>query len=327
MLLLSIVIPVYNVQDYLLPCLESVFAECVDFSYEVLLVDDGSTDGSGELCDKIASQKPSCVKVFHKINGGLSDARNFGVLRATGAYVFYLDSDDYLVEGGIRAMVAAALQSKSDVVCANFYYQYNNRKALFDVESRGILVYNGGEEALAALIEGKRYQNFAWGKLIRRELAQQFLFPKGKLFEDTYWFHLILHYANKVVVVSEPVVYYVQREGSISFDYKLKSLDILDGYTERLHFFERNYPRLVDKQKLLIAHNCINQAWMICRYLNKKDRTKAIKKIRDTISCSNLIENNLLEISEKRKLLLIMKSLRCYKWYYVGAKVIEKICR
>lgn len=326
MFLLSIVIPVYNVQEYLLQCLESVFAECVDFSYEVLLVDDGSTDGSGELCDKIASQKP-CVKVFHKINGGLSDARNFGVLRATGMYVFYLDSDDFLVEGGIRAMMAAALQSKSDVICGNFYYQYNNRKTLFDAESRGISVYNGGEDALAALIEGKRYQNFAWGKLIRRELAQKFLFPKGKLFEDTYWFHLILHHANKVVVVSEPVVYYVQREGSISYQYSPSSLDILDGYKERLLFLNSYYPNLVDRHKLLMAQNCIQQAWMICRCLKGKSYETAIVRLRKIIEDCDLQGNPLLPKESERYLHLIRTNMWLYKYAQLIDKVWKKLKR
>lgn len=235
---LSIIIPVYNVKEYLPHCVSSIIKECANIDYEAILVDDGSTDGSDILCDKLAKEAKQ-FQVLHKTNGGLSDARNYGVLHAQGEYVFYIDSDDYLADGGMKIMVEAALQSKSDVICGNFYYQYSDHKTLFNPESHEIITYNGGEEALSVLIDGKQYQNFAWGKLIRKELAQKYLFPKGKLFEDTYWFHLILHSANHVTVINKPIIHYLQRSGSISFEYKLKSLDILDGYAKRLIFSEK----------------------------------------------------------------------------------------
>ena len=245
---LSIIIPVYNVKEYLPHCVSSIIKECANIDYEAILVDDGSTDGSDIFCDKLAKEAKQ-FQVLHKTNGGLSDARNYGVLHAQGEYIFYIDSDDYLADGGMKIMVEAALQSKSDVICGNFYYQYSDHKTLFNPESHETITYNGGEEALSVLIDGKQYQNFAWGKLIRRELAQKYLFPKGKLFEDTYWFHLILHSANHVTVINKPIIHYLQRHGSISFEYKLKSLDILDGYAKRLIFFREAYPTLVNKQK------------------------------------------------------------------------------
>lgn len=321
---LSIIIPVYNVKEYLPHCVSSIIKECANIDYEAILVDDGSTDGSDILCDKLAKETKQ-FQALHKINGGLSDARNYGVLHAQGEYVFYIDSDDYLADGGMRIMVEAALQSKSDVICGNFYYQYSDHKTLFNPESHETITYNGGEEALSALIDGKQYQNFAWGKLIRKELAQRYLFPKGKLFEDTYWFHLILHSANQVTVINKPIIHYLQRNGSISFEYKLKSLDILDGYAERLNFFRETYPTLVNKQKKLMAKNCINQAWMICHYLNKSDRPIAIKKLRKIINNYNLQENCLLGIKQRCNLKLIMRNITLYKWFVIIEKISKKI--
>lgn len=321
---LSIIIPVYNVKEYLSHCVSSIIKECANIDYEAILVDDGSTDGSDILCDKLA-KKAKQFQVLHKTNGGLSDARNYGVLHAQGKYVFYIDSDDYLADGGMKIMVEAALQSKSDVICGNFYYQYSDHKTLFNPESHEIITYNGGEEALSVLIDGKQYQNFAWGKLIRKELAQKYLFPKGKLFEDTYWFHLILHSANHVTVINKPIIHYLQRSGSISFEYKLKSLDILDGYAKRLIFFREAYPTLVNKQKKLMAENCIDQAWMICHYLNKSDRPVAIKKLRKVINNYKLQENSLLGSKQQRNLKLIMKNIILYKWLVIIEKIRKKI--
>lgn len=321
---LSIIIPVYNVKEYLPHCVSSIIKECANIDYEAILVDDGSTDGSDILCDKLAKEAKQ-FQVLHKTNGGLSDARNYGVLHAQGEYVFYIDSDDYLADGGMKIMVEAALQSKSDVICGNFYYQYSDHKTLFNPESHETITYNGGEEALSVLIDGKQYQNFAWGKLIRKELAQKYLFPKGKLFEDTYWFHLILHSANHVTVINKPIIHYLQRNGSISFEYKLKSLDILDGYAKRLIFFKEAYPTLVNKQKKLMAENCIDQAWMICHYLNKSDRPIAIKKLRKVINNYKLQENSLLGSKQQRNLKLIMKSIILYKWLVIIEKIKIKI--
>lgn len=305
-------------------CVSSIIKECANIDYEAILVDDGSTDGSDILCDKLAKEAKQ-FQVLHKTNGGLSDARNYGVLHAQGEYVFYIDSDDYLADGGMKIMVEAALQSKSDVICGNFYYQYSDHKTLFNPESHETITYNGGEEALSVLIDGKQYQNFAWGKLIRKELAQKYLFPKGKLFEDTYWFHLILHSANHVTVINKPIIHYLQRSGSISFEYKLKSLDILDGYAKRLIFFREAYPTLVNKQKKLMAENCIDQAWMICHYLNKSDRPIAIKKLRKVINNYKLQENSLLGSKQQRNLKLIMKNIILYKWLVIIEKIRKKI--
>lgn len=321
---LSIIIPIYNVKEYLPHCVSSIIKECANIDYEAILVDDGSTDGSDILCDKLAKEAKQ-FQVLHKTNGGLSDARNYGVLHAQGEYVFYIDSDDYLADGGMKIMVEAALQSKSDVICGNFYYQYSDHKTLFNPESHETITYNGGEEALSVLIDGKQYQNFAWGKLIRKELAQKYLFPKGKLFEDTYWFHLILHSANHVTVINKPIIHYLQRSGSISFEYKLKSLDILDGYAKRLIFFREAYPTLVNKQKKLMAENCIDQAWMICHYLNKSDRPIAIKKLRKVINNYKLQENSLLGSKQQRNLKLIMKNIILYKWLVIIEKIRKKI--
>lgn len=321
---LSIIIPVYNVKEYLPHCVSSIIKECANIDYEAILVDDGSTDGSDILCDKLAKEAKQ-FQVLHKTNGGLSDARNYGVLHAQGEYIFYIDSDDYLADGGMKIMVEAALQSKSDVICGNFYYQYSDHKTLFNPESHETITYNGGEEALSVLIDGKQYQNFAWGKLIRKELAQKYLFPKGKLFEDTYWFHLILHSANHVTVINKPIIHYLQRSGSISFEYKLKSLDILDGYAKRLIFFREAYPTLVNKQKKLMAENCIDQAWMICHYLNKSDRPIAIKKLRKVINNYKLQENSLLGSKQQRNLKLIMRNIILYKWLVIIEKIRKKI--
>lgn len=312
MAFLSVIVPVYNVKDYLTRCIDSLVCDCSSEDCEVIVVDDGSTDGSGELANHLAD-KYDIVSVLHKPNGGLSDARNFGVAQASGEYVFYIDSDDYIEKDGLKTLIQVARQDNSDVVIGNFYYQYSDHADLFDEDAPKHQIVKGGEESLSMLIEGKHYQNFAWGKLLKRELAQKYLFPKGRLFEDTYWFHLILDSANQVSVVSTPVVRYEQREGSISFSYKLKSLDILDGYAARLKFFCEKYPSLVDKQKVLMAENCISHAWMMIRYLGEDDKKKGEEKLKSVINDYGLADCPLLEKSKRRKLKMILSNMTLFK--------------
>lgn len=323
MAFLSVVVPVYNVKDYLARCIDSLVEDCSSDDCEVIVVDDGSNDGSGDLADKLA-EKYDIVKVLHKPNGGLSDARNYGVAHATGEYVFYIDSDDYIEKDGLKSLLQVARQDNSDVVIGNFYYQYSDHADLFDKEASNHQIVKGGEEALSMLIEGKHFQNFAWGKLLRRELAQKFLFPKGRLFEDTYWFHLVLDAANQVSLTSTPVVRYEQREGSISFSYKLKSLDILDGYSNRLAFFKEKYPALVDKQKALMADNCISHAWMINRFLSGDEQKKGIEKLRTVINSYGLADCPVLENSKRKKLKMICSNMTLFSIYESFSKLKDR---
>lgn len=319
---ISIVIPVYNVHDYLQRCVDSVVEECSTFRYEAILVDDGSTDGSAEMCDVLAKQYVN-VKVLHKHNGGLSDARNYGVVQAKGKYIFYLDSDDYLAEGGLRALLATAVNEGSDVVCGNFYYQYADHADLFCPEHHGLVTLQGGEEALRTLIEGRLYQNFAWGKLIRRELAQRHLFPKGKLFEDTYWYHNILHETNRVTVIDAPVVHYLQRHDSISYYYSVKSINLLDGYRQRLLFLKQCYPTLVSAHKTLMADICIQQAWMMGRYLYGAERQEALRKLRQIIHDCEL-QNHPCR-GKRRQLTTIMLSLPVFMLFNAMERIRGRI--
>ena len=319
-MLVSIIVPVYNVRDYLLNCIESIIRECSNIEYEVILVDDGSTDGSAELCDEAASRSER-FKVFHKANGGLSDARNFGVERAEGDYIFYLDSDDFLVNEGVKCLLDVALKWHSDVVCGNFYYHYPQEQVIFDKDKYGVSIFRGGEEALTALLEGKRFQNFAWGKLIRKDLAVRNRFPKGKLFEDVYWFYKVLHEADQVASVDAPVVHYLQRNSSISFQYKLNNLDILEGYVERLRFFELNYVMLVNKQKCLMAESCFQHAWMINRFIISREKPYAIQRLRDIILGCGLQENPLLDFWKKIKIKMVLANLKGF----CCIELIEKI--
>jgi len=246
MIQLSIIIPIYNVSNYLKRCLDSVYSQ-IEENWEVILVDDGSTDDSGEICEESKSKYPQTI-VIHKENGGLSDARNAGIKIAKGNYIYFLDSDDWLVSNAISILLNFAINNNCEIVQGGFYYAYDDY-LLYDNRKIGIsqtpFIFNR-KDAMIELIKNEYIKNFAWGKLYKSSLVKKYLFPKGKYFEDSYWQHLIVNEINNYGVIPTPLYYYRQRESSISGQFNIKSLDLLKGYEDRLNFISNYYPQLVD---------------------------------------------------------------------------------
>lgn len=251
--LVSIIVPIYNVSNYLHRCISSVLEQTYS-NLELVLVNDGSTDGSKEICESF-DQKYSNVTVINKQNGGLSDARNVGVCEAQGDLIFYLDGDDWLDKNCIAKLVETFVLYDADIVQCNHYYSYSgygfyNCKGF---ERKDWLLLDR-EQAIERLLYNQELKNFAWGKLMKASVAKQCLFPIGKLYEDTFWTHSILHLNRRTVLLKEPLLFYRQREGSISyskFDYR--SLHRLEGQLIRNSFIQKYYPDLTN----LSRRNCL----------------------------------------------------------------------
>ena len=246
--MVSIIIPIYNVVEYLQLCIDTVLAQSFN-DWECILVDDGSTDGSAEICDSSAT-KDSRIKVIHKSNEGLSDARNVGLKEAIGDWIFFLDSDDWIHPQALETLYVFATTHHCEVVQGNFYYAYPNHllyRAPKKQESSNH-VYTK-EEAMRLLIINDRVKNFAWGKLYRTDLIRDLFFPVGKFFEDSFWQHLVMDRVIHYGIIDEPLYYYRQREDSISGTISNRLLDLVEGYGERLEFIKENYPHLTPLMK------------------------------------------------------------------------------
>ena len=241
--MVSVIIPIYNIADVLEKCVKSVLQQTYS-NLEILLVDDGSTDESANLCDKFA-ELDHRVQALHKKNGGLSDARNFGLAHAHGQYIFYLDGDDWLAENAIRDLRDQAIQSDSDIVQCEYYYAYEDY--LLVRKEFGQVIEYTKEEALKELLSNGLIKNFAWGNLMKKELAEKVSFLKGKYFEDSYWKYQILHLAKHFVYIPNRLVYYRQRSNSISSALSARNMDLLKGNAERLAFIKDHYPQLYNQ--------------------------------------------------------------------------------
>ena len=210
----SVIVAVYNVKNYIARCVSSLLAQSYS-NFEIVLVDDGSTDGSATICDEFADT--SCnVNVLHKANGGLSDARNAGLLVATGEYVSFVDGDDLVAPCYIEQLMRPIVHGGADFAVCDLLETTNPESVLsLKVNSRSIHYYSR-EKALVECLEGETITVSACGKLGRRTLWLSHLFPVGQVYEDLYTIPFLISQAGVVAHVPEPLYGQVMREGSIT---------------------------------------------------------------------------------------------------------------
>ena len=212
-MLISVVIPVYNVEDYLHYAIESLVNQTYK-DFEALLINDGSTDNSGKLCDKYA-QEYDWIRVFHKENGGLSDARNYGVLKATNEWIFFLDPDDYIEPFTFELLTLIRAKYQADLISTkvqttNEYEKYFAEQ--FNLESSQRVTK---EEALELMLEDKVATVSACAKLYKKQILEMRPFPVGKIYEDFFVVAEHLRLAEQIVISPVVTYHYYRRPGSI----------------------------------------------------------------------------------------------------------------
>lgn len=239
--MISVIVPIYNVSQYLPQCMESILAQSWQ-DMEIILVDDGSKDECPRLCDEYAAQDAR-VRVMHKPNGGLSDARNAGMRVAKGEWIYFIDSDDWMHPDALRQLHDFAIKNQCEVVQGNLYYAYQDHLLYRQPNKKELRQHVfDREEAMRLLVINDRVKNFAWGKLYRTDILQDLDFPVGKYFEDSFWQHLVMHRVKHYGIIDEPLYYYRQREDSISGTTSSRLKDLLEGYHVRLAFIQEHYP-------------------------------------------------------------------------------------
>jgi len=242
---IDVIVPVYNVETYLKKCIESLLNQSVN-NYIITLVDDGSIDSSGYICDTYAKNYPEKIRVFHKKNGGLSDARNFGVEKSEADYIIFVDSDDYVNSEFIKNLQNGLDKNVEIVVspiCKEFLFDDEKRNIVYPKiqMKRQILTT---EQALEYLCYEKEFGNYAVSKLFKRNILEKCPYPMGKYYEDSYTTYKQIYLAKKICFVPEIGYYYLQREGSIqrsAFD--KKHFDLMLSVEEMMQFLEeKNMP-------------------------------------------------------------------------------------
>ena len=229
--LVSVIIPVYNVEDFVVKCLDSVYEQSYE-NIEIIVVDDGSTDKSGELVDNFAKNK-SNVMVIHQENKGLSAARNLGISKAKGEWIALVDSDDYVAKDFVKKMVEATEKDNVDIVVCGF----NQEKPAEEILS-------GDEATIKLLTKQENLDVVAWNKLYKKELfvKNNIWYPVGEKHEDSLTTYKLLSVAEKVSYIADSLYFYVERKDSI-----MNKAEVSDrlkmrerAAREAVEFFDKN---------------------------------------------------------------------------------------
>lgn len=211
--LVSVIVPVYNVELYLKFCVESIIMQTYE-NLEIILVDDGSQDGSDKICDDYANNDPR-IKVVHKTNGGVSDARNWGVKAATGKYIAFVDSDDYIHEDMYSILYQTLVRYDADIVqCGHYIISDNTITDM--IHSDGNITVHNQKEAIREIMFDETINSFAWDKLYKRELFEDFKYKNLNYHEDIASTFKLFLKSTKVVCNNIPLYYYVRNQESIS---------------------------------------------------------------------------------------------------------------
>lgn len=276
--LVSIIIPIFNVKTYLKACLDSVREQSYRH-FEVIMINDGTKDNSAEIAQDYVNQDQR-FHLFHQSNQGLSAARNEGLKHVKGQYVFYLDSDDRLVDVALELLVNAAEKHHAEVVQGNFYYDYPDYLLLNKLQKEPVITYTS-EEAMWELLDQKTILNFAWGKLIQTNIAKECNFPVGKFFEDTLWIAQIIHRCRHYVAIQSPILYYLQRSMGISGGFSVRNLDQLEEELKRIEFLKDNYPKSYYKKALALLNKKLLLHNKLLKHLSQNEQKKYLEKIQN----------------------------------------------
>lgn len=276
--LISVIVPVYKVEAYLDKCIQSI----VDQTYrnlEIILVDDGSPDNCPAMCDAWAA-KDSRIKVIHKENGGLSDARNAGMAVATGLYIGFVDSDDYIAPNMYWLLYERLNADGSDIAACGVEMVFEDGSPSRMLTQPGTCVLTR-EEAMEAVLRESWLKQPVWYKLYKAALIRDIPFPVGKYHEDVFWTWQAVAQAQRISIFDTPCYFYLQRSGSIMGEsYSLRRLDAIEAKQQRLEYLEQEFPQLAEQGKKDLLFSCLYHGQLALRDLKPAEQDTALGQIK-----------------------------------------------
>lgn len=299
--IVSIIVPIYKVEPYIRQCINSILNQTYK-NLEIILVDDGSPDDCGMICDEYA-QKDTRIKVIHKENGGLSSARNAGLEVAKGDFIAFIDSDDYVSENFIKILYDLCIKNNADIAECDFIK--------FEIEPEELLKKEKIEKFTALEMQERIYSNdyvrtiVVWNKLYRREVYKDLRFPDGKINEDEFTTYKAFDKCNKgIVTTNQELYYYRYNENSImGRKFNAKRLDALDAFEERKEYYrEKAYTELYEKtvekyQNILKTYYLLTKKYI-------KSSNKYLNLIKKRAKENNIHYKKLTNISKREKIMM-----------------------
>ena len=256
--MVSVIVPVYNVEPYLRECLDSIINQTYT-DLQIIVIDDGSTDGSGAICDAYAAKDPR-IQVVHQENRGLSAARNHGIELATGEYLNFVDSDDYPLPDCIETLLKLCLEYDADMsICSSI--ELEDGEALPDNLNASLPAPEAfvGPQKMEAYLLQKKLSVTAWGKLYAAHLFRNVRYPEGRIHEDNAVFHSLVHAANRIVRAKKKVYVYRKRAESITTrSFSIRSFDALTAREDLIAFIAENDPAFLTGAQTDLVSTCSN---------------------------------------------------------------------
>ena len=263
MIEVSVIVPIYNVEKYLEKCINSLLSQTLE-DIQIILVNDGSKDNSGNIAKEYEKNNKDRVIYVEKENGGLSDARNYGLKYATGDFIAFLDSDDYIEKNAYEEMYNKAIEENADYVECDFIWEFPNK---IRVDKQ--YPYKNKKEMLSFV------RVVAWNKLIKRQLItdNNLEFPKGLRYEDVEFTYKLIPFINKFAYVDKPFIHYVQREGSIANVQNERTAEIFTVLNNVIEFYKKN--NIYEEYRNELEYNYAR--YLLCSSLKRmckiKDKT------------------------------------------------------
>ena len=274
--LISVIVPIYNVEPYLNRCIESIVNQTYK-NLEIILVDDGSPDNCPAMCDRWA-KRDSRIKVIHKQNGGLSDARNAGLASATGNLISFIDSDDWIEPDFFSSLFNAMEAVGAEAAECSTAYTAEDGKVL-QVRSAASPSTLGRIDALRRLVLEDGVYQTVWNKLYQRRIIEGIPFAVGKCNEDDFWTYQVLDRIQNLATVETPLYHYLQRDTSIiGVGYNIRRLDGLEARFRRMQYLQK-YEELATLTRQQLVLECMWHLQCALHWLSGEEQCTACKTI------------------------------------------------
>lgn len=314
----SVIVPIYNVEKYLEKCINSLLSQTLE-DIQIILVNDGSKDNSGNIAKEYEKNNKDRIIYVEKENGGLSDARNYGLKYATGDFIAFLDSDDYIEKNAYEEMYNKAIEENADYVECDFIWEFPNK---IRVDKQ--YPYKNKKEMLSFV------RVVAWNKLIKRQLItdNNLEFPKGLRYEDVEFTYKLIPFVNKFAYVNKPFIHYVQREGSIANVQNERTAEIFTVLDNVIEFYKKNniYEKYRDELEYNYARYLLcSSLKRMCKIKDKSIREKLLTESWERLNSNfpNWKENVILKtvnIGKNKYMRTVNKST-----YKIYSKILEII--
>lgn len=322
--IISIIVPVYKVEKYISRCIDSILSQTFT-DFEIILVDDGSPDNSGRICDQYALND-SRIKVIHKKNGGLADARNAGLDIAAGDYLGFVDSDDFIYTDMYEKLYEACIKYNSKIsMCGRYDVFENKTKSMFSFD--GYKIWSS-KEAIENLLIWNNIDSSVCDKLFEKSLFNNVRFPKGKYNEDIFIMTGILYNSKKIVHIGESKYYYFHRQESITKEiFTERKMDLIEASKSVMEFVQVTYPELIPMAESFYYKGII-YLLSIIQSTNEKAKYKNSYTQLRTLLIDNMI--NILNnryIDNKLKIISILLFTNTYHFIKRIKSIMYKINR